>query len=260
MVLTDASALEENLQDFSRLQWYIVPIFVAVFAFITILVSKKKWSILLGGFAFWVMDVFNETWNSIVYAVTGSPVWGTTAAGNSAFQILIGYNIEISLMFMVLGIATCFMLKTSPEAEGTRFMEGNRNWLNDPNNLFYKANVSHKNLSNEERKTKLKAVLGRVVPAIVGSLLAVCIECLLNYSGLLSWDKNWWQRNVPYLIFLIGYCPFFFSAVIIHDLPRKWQLIGLGGFTLFVVVLLIVLGSVGMLGAQIPLNWPFLSK
>jgi hypothetical protein len=260
MVLTSAAELEENLQDWSKLQWYIVPIFVLVLALITILISKKKFSILLGGFAFWIMDVFNETWNSIVYATTGSPVWGTISLGDSSFQILIGYNIEISLMFMVLGITTCYMLQTSPEAEGVRFMDANKNWLSDPNNMFYKANVSHKNLSEEERKTKLKAVLGRVIPAVVGSILAVCIECLLNYSGLLTWDKSWWQRSVPYLIFLIGYCPFFFSAVVIHDLPRKWQLIGLGGFTLFVVILLIVLGSIGMLGSQIAINWPFLNK
>lgn len=260
MVFTKASELEENLQDWGQLKWYIVPLFVIVLCLVTILINKKRFSILLGGFAFWIMDVFNETWNSIVYATTGSPVWGTISLGSSAFQILIGYNIEISLMFMLLGITTCYMLKSSPSAEGERFMDGNRGWLSDPSNMFYKANVSSKNLSSEERKIKLKAVLGRVIPAIVGSILAVCIECLLNYSGLLTWDKIWWQRSVPYLIFLIGYCPFFFSAVVIHDLPRKWQLIGLGGFTLFVIILLIVLGSIGMLGPQIPLNWPFLIK
>ncbi|MCI2111748.1 MAG: hypothetical protein LKK13_05400 [Bacilli bacterium] len=255
---TTPGELEENLQTFSTLKWYIIPLLLIVMFIVYWLLHKKEYSVVFGAAAFWLMDIFNETWNSIVYATTGSPVWGTTAAGGSAFQILIGYNIEISFMFIILGAVTCLMLKTSPVDPMARFMDGNKNWLSDPNNMFYKANLGRKNLSHDERKTKLKAIMGRVVPALVCSVLAVCIECLLNYAGLLTWDKSWWQRNVPYLIFLIGYCPFFFSAVIVHDLPRKWQIISVGGFTAFLFVLILTLGCIGMLGAQIPLNWPFL--
>lgn len=247
---TTPEMLEENLQDVSQLKWYIIPIFVIVFYLLWTHVRKKEYSIVLGAAAFWLMDVFNEVWNAMVYATTGQPVWGTTAAGGSALQILVGYNIEISFMFFVLGLATCKMLKVTSGYDGVKFMEGNANCFNDPNNMFYKANVSHKDLSVEERKTKLKAVLGRVIPATIGSVLAVIVEILLNKCGVLTWEKDWWQPSMPIILFLIGYCPFFFSAVIVHDLPRKWQFVMLGCILGVTLLLIIISGSLGMLGPQ----------
>ena len=202
------------------------------------------------------MDVFNETWNAMVYATTGQPVWGTTAAGGSALQILVGYNIEISFMFFVLGIVACKLLRTSPESEGAGFWDGNKNWLNDPNNMYYKANVAAKNLLPEERRLKVKAVMGRVSPALIGAVAAVIIEILLNACGVLTWEKTWWQPTMPIVLFLIGYCPFYFAAYVVHDLPRKWQLVALGCIFAVVVLLLIIAGSLGMLGKQLPDGFP----
>lgn len=137
-------------------EWYIVPMFLVVLYIIVTELKNKRYNIVFGAAAFWLMDVFNETWNAMVYATTGQPVWGTTAAGGSALQILVGYNIEISFMFFVLGIVACKLLRTSPESEGAGFWDGNKNWLNDPNNMYYKANVAAKNLLPEERRLKVK--------------------------------------------------------------------------------------------------------
>ncbi|MCM1305721.1 MAG: hypothetical protein NC037_05045 [Bacteroides sp.] len=242
--------LEEVMQDPKQLKWYIVPIFVITLYLIISEIRKKNYSTVFGAAAFWLMDVFNETWNAMVYATTGQPVWGTTAAGGSALQILVGYNIEISFMFFILGMMTCKLLTVSDGFESVKFMDGNKNWLNDPRNMYYKANVKHADLTVEERKIKLKAVLGRVITAVVGSVLAVIIEILLNKCGVLTWEKDWWQPSMPLVLFLIGYCPFFFAAVCIHDLPRKWQIIGVGIILAVVVLLLIISGSLGMLGPQ----------
>ncbi len=247
---TTPEMLEEALQNPQGLNWYIVPIFVLVFFLVINELKHKNYSVVLGGFAFWLWDVFNETWNSMVYATTGQPVWGTTAAGNSALQILVGYNIEISFMFLVLGMATCKMLKTTEGYEGVKFLDANKNWLNDPNNMYYKANVLNKNLMPEERKIKTKAVLQRISVIVGGSIAAVIVEILLNKCGVLTWEKPWWQPSFPFVLFLIGYVPFYVAAVVIHDLPRKWQLVGLGIIIAIVVILLIVAGSLGMLGPQ----------
>lgn len=242
--------LELVMQDPKQLKWYIVPIFVITLYLIFSEIKKKNYSTVLGAAAFWLMDVFNETWNAMVYATTGQPVWGTTSAGGSALQILVGYNIEISFMFFILGMFTCKLLQTSDGFEGVKFMDGNKNWLNDPRNMYYKANVKPSALTEDERKIKLKAVLGRVIPAVVGAVLAVIVEILLNKCGVLTWEKDWWQPSMPIVLFLIGYCPFFFSAVCIHDLPRKWQIIGLGIILGVVILFLIIAGSTGMLGPQ----------
>jgi len=122
------------------LKWYIVPLFVIWLFLIVNEIRQKRFSVVFGAAAFWLWDVFNETWNAMVYATTGQPVWGTTAAGGSALQILVGYNIEISFMFFILGMLTCKLLKTSEGYEGQGFFDANKNWLDDPNNMYYKAN------------------------------------------------------------------------------------------------------------------------
>lgn len=248
--LTTPYDLELVMQDASQMKWYLVPIFVIVVYILVSELKKKNYSVVLGGAAFWLMDVFNETWNSMVYATTGQPVWGTVTAGGSALQILVGYNIEISFMFFILGITTCKMLKTTNGYDGTKFWDGNFNWLDDPNNMYYKMNVKSANLTAAEKKTKTKAVLGRVLPAIGGSILAVLVEIYLNYCGVLTWEKDWWQPEMPIILFIIGYCPFFFSAIVVHDLPRKKQLIVVGAILAVVVLLLIIAGCLGMLGPQ----------
>ena len=232
------------------LKWYIVPLFVIWLFLIVNEIRQKRFSVVFGAAAFWLWDVFNETWNAMVYATTGQPVWGTTAAGGSALQILVGYNIEISFMFFILGMLTCKLLKTSEGYEGQGFFDANKNWLDDPNNMYYKANKKKSELTPEEYKTKIKAILGRISVIVFGSIAAVIIEILLNKCNVLTWEKPWWQPNFPFILFLIGYVPFYVAAVVIHDLPRKWQLIGLGAILFVVVLLLIISGSLGMLGHQ----------
>ena len=232
------------------LKWYIVPLFVIWLFLIVNEIRQKRFSVVFGAAAFWLWDGFNETWNAMVYATTGQPVWGTTAAGGSALQILVGYNIEISFMFFILGMLTCKLLKTSEGYEGQGFFDANKNWLDDPNNMYYKANKKKSELTPEEYKTKVKAILGRIGVIVFGSIAAVIIEILLNKCNVLTWEKPWWQPNFPFILFLIGYVPFYVAAVVIHDLPRKWQLIGLGAILFVVVLLLIISGSLGMLGHQ----------
>lgn len=232
------------------LKWYIVPLFVIWLFLIVNEIRQKRFSVVFGAAAFWLWDVFNETWNAMVYATTGQPVWGTTAAGGSALQILVGYNIEISFMFFILGMLTCKLLKTTEGYEGQGFFDANKNWLDDPNNMYYKANKKKSELTPEEYKTKVKAILGRMGVIVFGSIAAVIIEILLNKCNVLTWEKPWWQPNFPFILFLIGYVPFYVATVVIHDLPRKWQLIGLGAILFIVVLLLIISGSLGMLGHQ----------
>lgn len=232
------------------LKWYIVPLFVIWLFLIVNEIRQKRFSVVFGAAAFWLWDVFNETWNAMVYATTGQPVWGTTAAGGSALQILVGYNIEISFMFFILGMLTCKLLKTTEGYEGQGFFDANKNWLDDPNNMYYKANKKKSELTPEKYKTKVKAILGRIGVIVFGSIAAVIIEILLNKCNVLTWEKPWWQPNFPFILFLIGYVPFYVAAVVIHDLPRKWQLIGLGAILFVVVLLLIISGSLGMLGHQ----------
>jgi len=180
------------LRDGSHFQWYIIPLLLLVMYVYANEVEKKNWSLILAGLAFWLMDWFNEIWNGLVFHFTGfAPVWGTPGNG-SALVLLIGLNIEITFMFSIMGIVMCKMLP------------------------------SDKNL-------KILGINNRLVFAVVGAILAVGIECLLNWVGALTWEYSWWSLGAPWLIWLIGYLPFFLVSYWVLDMKTmKSKLITVG--------------------------------
>lgn len=205
------SALEILRNPQATMHWYIVPLFLVVMYLFYNEARQKNWNVLLGAAALWGMDLFNEIWNSIVFHATGfAPVWGTPmGVGNTSLLILIGYNIEISLMFAVLGLTTCMMLPKDP-------------------------------------KMKILGINNRVFLAIVYTTLAVAIECFLNYAGLLTWEYPWWSIRFPFIVWLIGYLPFFTMAMVVHDMKkRKNQVLTLGIIFGVDILLLIIFGCIG---------------
>ncbi|MEN6420230.1 MAG: hypothetical protein ABFC73_15045 [Clostridiaceae bacterium] len=193
------------------LKWYIVPLLLVVMYIYTKEAHEQNWNVILGGIALWGMDLFNEIWNSIVFHATNfAPVWGTPmGVGNTALLLLIGYNIEISFMFAMMGIMACLSLPKDP-------------------------------------KQKILGINNRVFLAVVYTTLAVVVECFLNYSGLLTWEYPWWSIKCPYLIWLIGYLPFFTMAFVVHDMKKmKNKILALGIIFGVDIVLLVVFGLMG---------------
>ena len=207
------SALEILRHPSQTMHWYIIPILLVLIYIISREMHDKHYQVLAGGVALWGMDLFNETWNSMVCFISGyAPVWGTPmGVGDTSLLILIGYNVEISMMFLMMGIASCLMLP-------------------------------------EDRKAKILGINNRIFYAVVLTTLAVIIECFLNYSGLLTWEWPFWQRKVPWLIWFIGYLPFFATAFYVHDRPTLNQSLKCDAAILgFDAVLLIVCGFAGWL-------------
>lgn len=205
------SALEILRRPDLTMKWYIIPIFLIVLYLFAKEVKAKNYNIVFGAMALWGMDLFNEIWNSIVFHASGfAPVWGTPMGiGDTSLLILIGYNLEISLMFLVMGLLACSLLPS-------------------------------------DKKMKILGVNNRIVFALVNTLFAVIVECFLNYAGILTWEYGWWSIKVPYLIFLIGYLPFFSMAYFVHDLDTiKKKSIVVGSILGFDLLLLIIFGAIG---------------
>lgn len=190
------------LRDASQFKWYIIPIFLLVLLAYANEIEKKKWSIVLGAVALWGMDLFNEIWNALVFHFTNyAAVWMTP--GNTTYLILIGLNVEISMMFAVMGL---FVLKMLPADKHAKVFG------RIPNRLFF---------------------------AVVNSILCVIVEVLLNLSGALVWEYPWWNLGAPWLIFLVGYLPFMVVAFWVHDaetMKKKLSILG----TIFAVDLVLV--------------------
>ena len=72
----------------------------------------------IGGLALWFADWFNEIVNSLVLQATDrAALW--TATGPTAYQFLIGLNVEISLMFAIMGI---YYVKILPADRSKRIL------------------------------------------------------------------------------------------------------------------------------------------
>ncbi len=191
MLTESAQQALSILRDPATFQWYVIPLLAIFFYVYTIEVQKRDWSIVLAGLTFWGMDWINEIWNSLVLHFTNyAPVWG--APGKTAFLLLAGLNIEICFMFALSGLIWCKMLLPKKE---TRI-------LGLPNRWFF---------------------------AIAGSIFCVVIEVILNAAGVLTWEYPWWSPSAPWLIFLIGYLPFFAMAFWVFDMKTlKSKLITTG--------------------------------
>ena len=179
------AALEAQriLRDAGQFQWYVIPLFALVVYVYAVEIERRNWNLVFAGLAFWGMDWFNETWNSLVFHFTGyAPVWG--APGDTAYLILIGLNIEICFMFAIAGVT---FSKTLPRDPQLRI-------LGVPNRLFL---------------------------AVAGAIFCVVVEILLNLANALTWDYSWWNVQAPWLILLLGYLPFFLVAFWVHDMQNR---------------------------------------
>ena len=203
MPTESALQAQDILRDGSLFQWYVIPLFALVVYVYAVEIERRNWDLLFAGLAFWGMDWFNELWNSLVFHFTNhAPVWG--APGETAYLILIGLNIEIAFMFAIAGIAFGKMLPL-------------------------------------DKKMRILGLPNRLLFAIIGSAFCVFVEILLNSVGALAWDYPWWSTGAPWLIFLIGYLPFFLVSFWVHDMKSiRSKSITVGA--IFTVDLVAILG------------------
>jgi hypothetical protein len=177
----------QALRDPSHFSWTSVPLFVIVVYLYFRQAEMRNWSRILAALALWGMDWLNEIWNALANHFFGAPVWGL--GHESSWLILIGLNIEIVLMFAVLGLAATLLLPA-------------------------------------DRNVRIFGVNNRLFFACVNSLLCVFVELVLHRFGMLVWVWPWWNAANPWLIFLIGYLPFFLVAYAVYDMASVRRQIG----------------------------------
>jgi len=192
------------LRDGSQFQWYVIPLLVLVVYVYANEIERKNWTLILAGLAFWGMDWFLETLNGLVFYFTGyAPLWGTPGNGSS-FVILIGLNIEICFMFAILGITFCKMLP-------------------------------------QDKSLKIIGIPNRLLFIIIGSVLCVFVECLLNWVGALTWEYAWWNLRAPWLIILLAYAPLFAVCFWVYDMKTiRSKLITMGSILGLDLLLIII--------------------
>lgn len=198
---------QRMLRDETQFKWYVVTLLALVIYVYATEVERQRWDVVLAGLAFWFADWINEIINALIlHFGHRAALWTTT--GSTAYLILIGLTIEISMMFAIGGI---IFVKTLPA----------------------------------DRRMRILGLPNRMAIALGFSVFSVSVEVLLNGTGYFHWDYWWW--NFPFVlpIIVFGYLWFFLIAAYVYDLPdnrRRVRVVGSMGA--IVVASLIVFGTV----------------
>jgi hypothetical protein len=201
----------EILRDPDTFKWTTVTLLGLVLYVYAVEVERRRWDIVLAGIAFWCMDWFNELVNSAVFHATDrAPIW--TVTGDTSYLILIGLNVEISMLFLIAGIVFVKQLPTDPRMR----------ILGVPNRLFL---------------------------VFAFSAFAVFVEILLVELGHFHWEYWWWNTPFVLPIIVFGYMTFFGIAAWVYGMgdDRRKQLTVIGTVAAVDVALAVGLGVAGWL-------------
>lgn len=206
MIAESALQAQSILRDTSQFSWHIIPMFVVVLYVYFQEMDRGNWNRVLAAFAFFGMDLFNEIINGVVFHVSEfAPLWG--APGNdTALLLLIGLNVEISMMFAINGIAATLALP-------------------------------------QNKQLKILGINNRLFLAGCFAAISVLIEIGLNAMGALTWEWSFWNAQFPLLIFLFGYLTFYLACYWVYDMAsRKRQILVLSGIYGTNIVGIVVFG------------------
>ena len=196
---------QELVRDPTQFKWYAVAQLAIVFVIYANEVERGRLDIVAAGLAVWLADWFNEILNSVILEVSDrAPLWATT--GPTAYQFLVGLNLEISFMFALGGIVYAKFLPA-------------------------------------DRSVRILGMPNRLTMALGMSLLSVLVELFLHETGTFHWDYWWWNTPFVPLIFVFGYLWFYLYAAWVYDAPdqrARWR--RLGGLAAINVVLALVFG------------------
>ena len=123
---TDAARrATELLRDGRHFQWHVIPLLLLVLYVYANEIERRNWNVVFAGLALWGADWLNEIANALFFHATGhAPVWSTPSG--SAYVLLVGLNVEISLMFAVMGVVVA---KTLPADPALRILGLPNRWL-----------------------------------------------------------------------------------------------------------------------------------
>jgi hypothetical protein len=191
-VHTDATRQAERLvRDPSLFKWYAVTLLALVIYAYAQEVERGRWDVVAAGLAVWVADWFNEIVNALVLKASDTaPLWATT--GPTAYQFLVGLNVEISFMFILAGIVYAKLLPA-------------------------------------DRRARVLGMPNRLAIALGLSVVSVAVELFLHATGTFHWHYWWWNTPFVPLIVIFGYLWFYLYAAWVFDAPtsrQRWTRIG----------------------------------
>ena len=189
------------LRSGDTFQWYVIPLLVIVLYIYANEYEKNNYRAIAGGLALYMVHWFVEIVNALIQYFSGHALW--TVPAGSAFVIMVGVGIEISLMFSIAGLVVCKLMPKDPTV-------------------------------------KILGMNNRLVFSIANAAFASILEIFLVRTPAFVWVYNWWGA---FPVFVTVYIPFFAAACYVHDWEPRQQKIFIGSlFTINAVALIVFAG------------------
>jgi hypothetical protein len=165
--------------------------------------KNKNWGAIAAGLSLYMIHWFAEIINAVIQGLSGHALW--TVPSGTAYLILVGVGIELSLMFAIVGI------------------------------------VQSKLLPDD----KNKKLLGLPIPLAIGignAALASIIEIFLIFTRSFVWVYEWWNA---FTVFIFVYIPFFVVSAYAYYWKPKNQRNFIVVMALINAIMLIAFGILG---------------
>lgn len=190
------------LRSGETFQWYVIPLLVIVIYIYANEYEKGNYRVIAGGLALYMVHWFVEIGNALVQHFSGHALW--TVPSGTAFAIMVGVGVEISLMFSIAGLAVCKMMPKDP-------------------------------------RQKMFGINNRLVFTIANAAGASILEIFLVQTPTFVWVHQWWGA---FPVFVTVYIPFFAAACYGHDWQPRTQKLFIGSLFAINAIALIIFGAV----------------
>ncbi len=198
---SQALALLRNGQPF---QWYVITLLALVVYVYFNEISKKNWKGVAAGLSLYMVHWFVEIVNALVQHFSGHALW--TVPTGTAFLLLIGVGVELSLMFSIAGLVFSKLLPADP-------------------------------------KTRLLGINNRLVFAIANAAFFSIFEIFLVKTPAFVWVYPWWGALT---VFISVYIPFFVVSMFCHDWKPRTQIAVIGSlFAINAAAIILFTGVLG---------------
>ena len=198
---SQALALLRNGQPF---QWYVITLLALVVYVYFNEISKKNWKGVAAGLSLYMVHWFVEIVNALVQHFSGHALW--TVPTGTAFLLLIGAGVELSLMFSIAGLVFSKLLPADP-------------------------------------KTRLLGINNRPVFAIANAAFFSIFEIFLVKTPAFVWVYPWWGALT---VFISVYIPFFVVSMFCHDWKPRTQIAVIGSlFAINAAAIILFTGVLG---------------
>lgn len=163
------------LRNGDYFQWYLILGLALVVYIYTTEISNKNWKKVAAGLSYYMVHWFVEIVNGLIQHFSGHALW--TVPSGTSFLLLIGVGAELSLMFMISGLALSKLLPENP-------------------------------------KDKIFGINNRLLYIIGNAAFYSIFEIFLVRTPTFAWVYSWWGS---FPVFITVYIPFFAISVWCHD-------------------------------------------